>query len=213
MRRGPKADGRSGERSRPAGAEAERRLPWGWLAPSVLLLCGMAVWGVLRYQDLPDRVPQHIGPGGVDAWADKTVLSAFIPVWVYAGLTLALAGCVALTARTTPRDELPESADRWSAAMAAMSNRPASRASARRLAKALLQTNAVLGVALLPLAWLQWRGVEATDVPGWVLPVTLGLILLSTAPVAVARWHDHGERKRSAAGPEQRTGARRTAGG
>ncbi|WP_086157118.1 DUF1648 domain-containing protein [Streptomyces marincola] len=214
MRRGPEADGQSGEGSRPAGAGAERGLPWAWLTPSVLLLCGMAVWGVLRYPDLPDRVPRHIGPGGVDAWTDTTVLSAFIPVWTYAGVTLVLAVCVALTARTTPQDELPEPADRWSAAMAAMSNRPASRASGRRLAKALLQTNAVLGVALLPVTWLQWRGDATADEPGWVLPLTLGLILLSVVPPTVAWWHDVAERKRlAAAGPEQRTGTRGAAGG
>lgn len=178
----------------PPGSE-RRRPPWAWLTPSLLLLAGMTVWGVLRYPDLPDRLPRHIGPGGVDAWTDRTVLSAFVPVFLYAGVTLLVAGCAAWAARTTPQDEMPEPADPWARAAAVTNNRPATAASARRTAKALLLCNAGLGGALLPLCLLQWRTPQTADVPAWTLPVTLLFLLLSLVPIGVAWRRDAAERK------------------
>ncbi|MDT0444327.1 DUF1648 domain-containing protein [Streptomyces johnsoniae] len=172
-----------------------RRPPWAWLVPSLLLLAAMTAWGAVRYPDLPDRLPRHIGPGGVDAWTDKTVLSAFVPVYLYAGVTLLLAACAAWAARSTPLDEMPEPADPWARAAAVSHNRPATAASARRTAKSLLLFNAGLGVALLPLCGLQWRTTQTADVPAWPLPVTVLLLLLSAAPLGVAWRRDAAEKK------------------
>lgn len=187
-------------RNRAASAAAGRSGPlWSWLTPSLLLLGAMAVWGVLRYPELPDRVPEHIGSDRVDAWTATTVWAAFVPVFVYAGITVVLSGCAALSAHVKPLDELPGAADRRSGAANALTNRPASAASARRTARALLIMNALCGAALLPLCWIQWRTPQTADVPGWLLPATLVLFLLGLVPIGVAWWRDAAEKKAAAA--------------
>ncbi|WP_314177132.1 DUF1648 domain-containing protein [Streptomyces winkii] len=177
-------------------AAAGRSEPlWSWLTPSLLLLGAMAVWGVLRYPELPDRVPEHIGPERVDAWTAKSVGAAFVPVFVYAGITVVLAGCAALSTHIRPLNEMPASASRRPGATNALTNRPASAASGRRTARALLIMNALCGAALLPLCWIQWRTPETAEVPAWLLPGTLELFLLGLVPMAVAWWQDAAEKK------------------
>lgn len=168
---------------------------WWWLVPSLLLFGGMLVWGLLRYPEIPGRVPQHVGPGGVDAWSDKSVGSVFLPVFLYAGLTAVMAGCAAAVVRSTPLDALPAPRDQWARAAATTSGRPATAASARQLARALLMTNALLGVALLPLCWVQWRTVQTTEVAAWTWMLALVAFLLSLVPLGLAWWSDARERK------------------
>lgn len=168
---------------------------WSWLTPSLLLLGAMTAWGTVRYPDLPGRVPLHMGPEGVDAWTAKTVGTAFVPVFVYAGLTLVLGGCAALANRITPRDRMPEPGNRRSGAATALTNRPASAASARRTARSLLVMNALFGAGLLPLCWVQWRSPETAAVPAWVMPCTLALFLLGLVPVGVAAVQDMTEKR------------------
>ncbi|MFD7512337.1 DUF1648 domain-containing protein [Streptomyces sp. NPDC059853] len=174
--------------------ERPGRGPWGWLLPGLLLLGAMTVWGLLRYPELPDRIPQHIGPGGVDAWTDKGVGMAFLPVFLYAGTTALTAGCAFTLTRATPLDAMPASADRWARAAATMNGRPATAASARRMAAALLMTNLLLGVALLPLCWLQWRAEQSAAVPSWVWVATVAAFLASLVPTVRAWWADARER-------------------
>lgn len=161
--------------------------------PSLLTLGAMAVWGAVRYPELPDRVPLHIGPDGVDAWTGKTFWSVFVPVLTYAGITLVVVGCAALTARITPLDEMPEPRDGRPAG--GLSSRPASAVSARRTARSLLVLNAGLGVGLVPLCWVQWRTSETADVPVWLLAVTPALFLLALVPVGVAWWRDTADKR------------------
>ncbi|GAA2372524.1 DUF1648 domain-containing protein [Streptomyces carpaticus] len=175
---------RTGTGERPAGS------PWWWLLPGLLLLGVMTAWGLLRYPELPDRIPQHIGPGGVDAWTDKNVGMAFLPVFLYAGLIAITAGCAFAVTRTTPLDEMPAPSDRWAMAAASMNGRPATAASARRVAGALLMTNALLGVALLPLCWIQWRADQTAAVPAWTWILAVTAFLLSMVPTTRAWWAD-----------------------
>ena len=170
---------------------------WAWLTPSLLALGAMAVWGAVRYPELPDRVPLHMGADSVDAWAEKTVWTAFVPVLTYAAVTLVLVGCAAAAARITPLNEMPEPRTRWAAAANGMNNRPASAASARRTARALLLMNAWFGAGLVPLCWVQWRTSETAAVPAWLLPVTLALFVLAVVPVGVA-WRRDAAEKRAA---------------
>lgn len=165
-----------------------------WLAPSLLVLGGMVVWGVLRYPDLPGRIPQHIGPDGVDAWTDKSVAAAFVPVFVYAGVTALTFVSVVWTARITPLDRMPESGAGASAS-SSLINRPASTATAHGLAKAVMSMNAVFGTAFLPLCWLQWRGSATDAVPSWLMPVVLAVFALGFIPVAVAGRRDSAAKK------------------
>lgn len=74
-----------------------------WLLPNAVLLVVLSTWGALRYPHLPGRIPKHIGVDGVDAWTDKSIGSAFVLVFVYAGLTVLMAGCGADPATDTAR--------------------------------------------------------------------------------------------------------------
>ncbi|CAM5609880.1 hypothetical protein SANTM175S_01425 [Streptomyces antimycoticus] len=101
-----------------------------WLLPNVLLLVALSTWGALRYPHLPGRIPKHIGANEIDAWTDKTIGSAFVLVFVYAGVTVLMAGSAELTLRLTPRDELSNvTATPFATARATSSllNRPGSR--------------------------------------------------------------------------------------
>lgn len=167
-----------------------RAFPWGWLAPSAVVLGAMATWGALRYPEVPERVPRHIGPGGVDAWTDKSVWTVFVPVFVYAALTLVLAACAAAAARTRSLDAMPGPSGPWEQAAASMTNRPATAASARRLARSLLLMNAGLGLALLPPCWTQWRTTQTAGIPGWILPATIAALVLSLVPLVLAWRYD-----------------------
>lgn len=178
-----------------ASGPERRAFPWAWLVPSLLLLGGMTVWAVVRYPSLPDEVPRHIGPGGVDAWTAKSVPAVFLPVGIYAVVTvLVVAGAVAM-ARVTPLDELPPQDNPWQRAAATMSNRPATAAAAQRMARALLTMNALLGAGFLPPLWVQLRTERTAEVPWWVNAAMLVLFLASLVPVGVAWWRDASARR------------------
>ncbi|MFC8226349.1 DUF1648 domain-containing protein [Streptomyces sp. NPDC057287] len=159
-----------------------------WWLPSAVLLVGQATWGVLRYPHLPDRIPQHIGTDGVDSWADRSVGNAFVLVFVYAGVTALMVGCAKLTLRVTPRDELPRSGTSPYAAARTASplvNRPRSRASALRAARALLVLNACIGLSFVAGCGMLWRSTPDPDVPVW-FPVAMTLPLLVGTAVTLA---------------------------
>ncbi|MFF9685642.1 DUF1648 domain-containing protein [Streptomyces sp. NPDC014623] len=161
-----------------------------WLLPNAALLVGLATWGTLRYPHLPGRIPKHIGVDGVDAWTDRSIGSAFVLVFVYAGVTVLMAGCAELTLRVTPRDEMPSAgAAPFAAAQAASSliNRPGSRASARRTARALLLFNTCIGISFLAGCGMLWRSTPDPDVPAWLFAaMTLPLLAGSAVTVAAA---------------------------
>jgi hypothetical protein len=163
-----------------------------WLLPNVVLVTALAIWGALRYPHLPERIPRHIGLDGVDAWADTSVGGALGVVFVYAGVTLLMIGSAELTLRMTPRDELttPDAAPYTLTPTASpLLNRPADRASARRLARALLLLNACIGVSFLAGCWTLWYSTPDMDVPAWslaamLLPFLVGCAVTVTAAIA-----------------------------
>ncbi|MEU1148362.1 DUF1648 domain-containing protein [Streptomyces sp. NPDC005863] len=161
-----------------------------WLFPNAVLLVGLALWGTLRYPHLPGRIPKHIGVDGVDAWADRSIGSAFVLVFVYAGATMLMAGCAELTLRVTPRDEMSSAnAAPFAAAQAASSmlNRPGSRSSARRIARALLLFNTCIGISFLAGCEVLWRSTPDAHVLPWVfVSMTLPLLLGSAVAVTAA---------------------------
>ncbi|MGW7557360.1 DUF1648 domain-containing protein [Streptomyces rimosus] len=162
-----------------------------WLLPSVVLLAAQAVWGALRYPHLPDRIPWHIGSDGVDVWADKSIGSAFVLVFVYAGVTVVTAAGAEMTLRLTPRDELTATGTPFAVrAASSLTNRPANRASARRIARAVLLLNACIGLSLLAGCGLFWRSTPDPDVPGWLVPAMLVPILAGTAVTIAAAVRD-----------------------
>ncbi|GAA2242891.1 hypothetical protein GCM10010145_06540 [Streptomyces ruber] len=157
-----------------------------WLLPSAVLLAALTVWGALRYPHLPDRIPEHIGPAEVDAWTDRSIGSAFLLVLLYAGLTVLMAGSAELALRMTPRDELPETTGLSSSLV----NRPATRASARRTARALLLLNACIGVSFAVGCGVLWRSTPDPDVPAWLPVAALVPIVVGAVPTIVVAMRD-----------------------
>ncbi|WP_081722380.1 DUF1648 domain-containing protein [Saccharopolyspora rectivirgula] len=169
--------------------EPPPRFPWLWLVPSLVLLVAMGAWGAVRYPQLPELIPQHIGLGGVDAWTSKSIGSAFLPVFLHLGLTVLFAGIAFGVVRTAPEEELPS--DRPPSAI----KRPATRASAARLAKAVLACTAGLGVGLLPLCAVQWRTAPSPETPWWLLPLVLVCFFGALVPLFVAAQRDRVEKR------------------
>lgn len=167
-----------------------------WLLPNAVLPVALATWGALRYPHLPERIPRHIGVDGVDAWADKSIGSAFVLVFLYAGMTVLMTGCAELTLRVTPHDELPNAGPAPSAAARAGSsllNRPSSRASARRIARALLLLNTCIGISFLAGCGMLWRSAPDPQVPTWLFAAMVLPLLVGVAATVVAAV---GDRKR-----------------
>ncbi|REK84653.1 DUF1648 domain-containing protein [Streptomyces inhibens] len=155
-----------------------------WLLPSAVLLGTLAIWGTLRYPHLPDRIPKHIGIDGVDAWTNRSIGSAFMLVFVYAGVTALVTACAELTLRVTPRAELPGGgATPFAGGLVPPSalKRPASRTSARRTARALLLLNACVGISLLVGCGTLWRSAPEQEVPGLLFAAMIVPILVGTA--------------------------------
>ncbi|MCX4830621.1 DUF1648 domain-containing protein [Streptomyces sp. NBC_00006] len=178
------------------------RFPWAWLAAGVLLLAGMVAWGVAVYPHLPDRIPQHIGGGGVDAWTDKSVGAAFTLVFVYAGVTVLLPVTAALLLRATPAAELPDGEPRFAIGG---SQRPATRTGARRMAVALLVTNIGIGLSFVIANIVMWRTTTTPEVPWWffvgiLTPIAIGAALTLAVGVQDRR---QGNKLHAAAGSER----------
>ncbi|MCM2578019.1 DUF1648 domain-containing protein [Streptomyces meridianus] len=162
-----------------------------WLLSNVALLLALPVWGAVRYPRLPERIPQHIGTGGVDAWADRSIGSAFVLVFVYAAVTVLTVVSAELTLRMTPRDALPqERAEPFARARMSLVNRPASRASARRIARAVLVLNACVGLSFLVGCGVLWRSTPDPDVSPWFLVATIAPIVAGVVPTVVAAVRD-----------------------
>ncbi|MFB6438826.1 DUF1648 domain-containing protein [Streptomyces sp. NPDC056411] len=165
-----------------------------WLLPNAVLLAALIVWGIARYPHLPGRLPAHIGSGGVDAWTDRSVGSAFGLVFLYLGGTVLLTACAELTLRVTPRAELPDTgAASFATGLAgATLNRPRTRASALRCARSTLLLNSCLGVSMLVGCGVMWRSAPDPRVPGWsfaalVTPMVIGTALMVAAAVSDRR--------------------------
>lgn len=169
--------------------------PWWWLLPSVLLAGVITAWGIAVYPNLPDQIPQHVGVNGVTAWWDTSVGTVFLPLFVYAGVTALFAGGATGLLRMTPADEMPKADNPWAAAESAMKNRPASVTAARRSARALLATNAVMGVAFVLVSAVSWHTSPTKEAPGWLLPVALTVFAIALLPVLWAWWRERAEKQ------------------
>lgn len=162
--------------------------PWPWLLPSLALLLCLAAWGTGVYPHLPERVPQHLGADGVDAWTDKSVGAVFLPVLLHAGTTALMAGAAALTLRMRPAAELAPH-ERGPGLV----NRPATRASALRIARATLLLGFCIGLGIAATCTVMWSTDPAPRVPGWLLPASLAPTAAGTAAVLGAALRDRRE--------------------
>ncbi|WP_311765353.1 DUF1648 domain-containing protein [Streptomyces zingiberis] len=164
---------RTSDETRPA-------FPWLWLLPGGAVLLALTVWGIVAYPGLPGRVPLHFAGGGVDRWGEKSVGTVFLPVFVHAGLLALMAVSAVITLRTRPETEVPGTPSRLR--RVGGMNRPASRASALRLAKVLLFLAFCLGLTFAAACAIMWRPETWSGVPAW--PLWAGVA--TTAPVAAA---------------------------
>ncbi|WP_438490358.1 DUF1648 domain-containing protein [Streptomyces sp. S186] len=162
-----------------------------WLLPNAALLAALLLWGVLRYPHLPSRIPRHIGSDGVDAWTERSIGSAFVLVFVHVGVTVLVTACAELTLRVTPQAELPKEAASFGEGLVRSSlNRPRTRASALRTARALLVLNACTGVSLLIGCGVLWRSTPDQEVSGWLFAAMLLPLLAGTAVTVAAAMRD-----------------------
>lgn len=162
-----------------------------WLLPNAAVLAALSVWGVVRYPHLPSRIPQHIGIGGVDAWTDRSIGSAFVLVFAYLGVTVLLTVSAELTLRVTPQAELSDGAAPFGNGLVSASlNRPRTRASALRIARSLLVCNACIGVSLLVGCGVLWRSTSEQEVSGWLFTAMLVPIFAGTALTVASAVHD-----------------------
>lgn len=167
-----------------------------WLLPNAALLTAASIWGIARYPHLPSRIPQHIGIDGVDAWTNRSVGSAFALVFLHIGVTVLLTACAELTMRVTPSSELPDDIAPFgkgplgNGPAGSALNRPRTRASAVRSARALLALNACVGISLLIGCAVLWRSTPERDVSGWLFTAMVVPILAGTALTVAAALRD-----------------------
>ncbi|MFF9867567.1 DUF1648 domain-containing protein [Streptomyces sp. NPDC013953] len=158
-----------------------------WLLPNAVLLATLVVWGAIRYPHLPDRIPDHIGVDGVDAWTGRSIGSAFVLVFLYAGVTALITACAEMTLRRAPRDEPPgEAGPHPGRVPSSPADRPGDRASARRSARALLVLNACIGASFLFGCGVLWRSTPDPEVPAWLFAALLLPPLAGTALTVAA---------------------------
>jgi uncharacterized membrane protein len=144
------------------------RFPWLWAIPAVLLLVATAVLGIIRYPDLPPTLAMHYNADGVaDRIVATTVGSAFVLVFVEAGITVMILALTLLSFRSRP--------DLDAAAPAATSRQH--RGFVRRMSKGILLLGACANATMLMVAWQIWSG-QSFSVFVVVLPVLLGVVVL-----------------------------------
>ncbi|GAA2462180.1 DUF1648 domain-containing protein [Streptomyces macrosporus] len=173
------------------GDEDRPGFPWPWLLPSLALLAALTVWGVGVYPHLPERVPRHMGPDGVDAWTGKSVGAVFLPVLLHAGTTALTAAVAATLLRMRPADRIGPH-ERTSSLL----NRPATRASALRTARATLLLGFCVGLSIAATCAVMWRTEPDPDVPAWLFAAALVPIGPGVVPVLAAAARDRRERPR-----------------
>lgn len=152
------------------------RFPWLWTLPAALVALGTAAVGIVRYPDLPDRLPVHFTLGGqADRWADRSIVGALAPVGVQLLTTALIVGLLLLTYRTRP--------DIDAADVAGSSGRY--RVFLTTLARALLVLAALMDVSLLLVALQTWQICSFTGAAALlpVLPALLGGALIIAACV------------------------------
>ncbi|WP_326691273.1 MULTISPECIES: DUF1648 domain-containing protein [unclassified Streptomyces] len=161
--------------------EGRAGFPWLWLAPGILVLAGLTVWGIMVYPQLPGRVPQHLGSDGVDSYAAKSVGSVFVPVFLHAGVLAVMSATALLTLRVRPESELAPGER-----VSSLVNRPRTRRGARRAAKAQLFLACCVGMGLAVACTLMWRtdplGEQGENV---TLPLLLTMLPLLAGTLAV----------------------------
>ncbi|MFD0639473.1 DUF1648 domain-containing protein [Catenulispora yoronensis] len=140
--------------------------PWAWSLPAVLVVAATAVFGAVRYPDMPDRLVTHYDASGhPTSYADKSFGSAFALVAVQIAITALIVVLTRVTVRGKANLDVqdPHAAERQRRFVAIMS-------------RCLLLFAAATALTLAVTALTTWDVIGST---GWT-PVLL------LAPVAIA---------------------------
>ena len=79
------------------------RFPVLWAVPALAVVVATVIAGIVRYPDLPGRLPVHFTLSGTaDRWADRSVWSAFSIVPAQVFVTAVVVGLLVLTYRSRP---------------------------------------------------------------------------------------------------------------
>jgi uncharacterized membrane protein len=147
------------------------RFPVMWLGPALAVIGATILVGALRYPHLPARLPVHVNAGGtVDRYADRTVWSAFAPVFAQVFVTVLIAGLLVLTYRSRPEVDAADPAGstlRYRRFLAALGR-------GLLVLAALVDSSLLLGALQI---WAVYRP-SAARVALTVLPALLGVVVL-----------------------------------
>lgn len=153
--------------------------PWAWALPAVAIVLGTALFGVIRYPHMPDRlVWRYDGSGHPTSYTDKTFASAFALVGVQIAATALQLTLTRITFRGKANLDVedPHAAERQRRFIAAM-------------ARCLLGLTAAINLTLFFAALATWDVVGST---GWfpvllLAPTALATIVLITVAVRLGQ--------------------------
>ncbi|WP_188302824.1 DUF1648 domain-containing protein [Streptomyces sp. CBMA123] len=169
------------------------RYPWRWAAPALLVPVFSAVLAAVEYPSMPDRLPMHYATHGeADRLADKSIGTAFAPVFIQ----LALTGLLLLVTRLALRSRA-----------ALDPARPATSAARHRrfvvrTAGSVMLLGACVNLGMLAAAWQTWHGNLSFSPVPVLAPITAGLLVV----VAIALRTGQGGSRLATSEPDDAAG-------
>jgi uncharacterized membrane protein len=154
------------------------RYPWLWAVPAVLVPALTAVLAAVEYPSMPSRLPMHYGTSGAaDRFADKSIGTAFTPVFIQ----LAFTGLLLLLTWLTIRSK----AELDPAQPAASASRY--RRFVVRTTGAVLLMGACVNLGILAAGWQTWHGDRSSSLALVLAPITVGLLIVVATALRTGR--------------------------
>ncbi|MFF9644374.1 DUF1648 domain-containing protein [Kitasatospora aureofaciens] len=169
------------------------RYPWRWAVPALLVPVFSAALATVEYPSMPDRLPMHYATHGkADRLADKSIGTAFTPIFIQLALTGLLMLVTWLVLRS--RAELDPA-------------RPAAGAARHRrfvvrTAGSVMLLGACVNLGMLAAAWQTWHGTLSFFPAPVLAPITAGLLIV----VAIALRTGQGGRRLATSEPDGAAG-------
>jgi uncharacterized membrane protein len=146
---------------------APERYPWPWAVPSVLIVLGTAALGIARYPSMPHRLALHVnGSGHTDAFATRSVGTAFLPVFAQFAATALIVVLTWFSFRSRPDLDPARPGD---------SARRHRRFSVQVVTGALVLA-AFVDLSVLAAAWQMWHRAGHFSALLVNLPIVIGLV-------------------------------------
>ncbi|MDH6143757.1 putative membrane protein [Kitasatospora sp. GP30] len=145
------------------------RYPWRWAVPALLVTAVTAVLAAVEYPSMPDRLPMHYATrGNADRLAEKSIGTAFAPVFIQLALTGLLLLVTWLVLRS--RAELDPARPAASAAR--------HRRFVVRTAGSVMVLGACVNLGILAAAWQSWHGDLSFSPFPVLAPIMAGLLIV-----------------------------------